>query len=195
MDAVNPQLVISHICDAPRELVYRAFTEPEHLAAWWGPVGNSLPRDEIEFDVRPGGYQRWTEISAADPDFRVHIYIALTDVAHGELLDGVMHVTGQLQDGIEPFETRVRIEFHDEPDGRTRLEIRQWLPERMSGPSEQGWQEALAKLDGELRSARAAAAAWTTGGVAHGKTDLRDERVSGRLYRGSTRRLQRVYSG
>ena len=54
---------VSRVFDAPRELVYRAFTDPDHLAPWWGPSGNSLPRDEIEFDVRPGGYQRWTEVS------------------------------------------------------------------------------------------------------------------------------------
>ena len=34
--------------------------------------------------------------------------VDLTDVADGELLEGVMHVTGQLQEGIEPFETRIR---------------------------------------------------------------------------------------
>jgi uncharacterized protein YndB with AHSA1/START domain len=33
------------VFDAPRELVYRAFTDPDHLAAWWGPIGNSLPRE------------------------------------------------------------------------------------------------------------------------------------------------------
>jgi hypothetical protein len=44
MDTATPQLVISRVFDAPRELVYRAFTDPDHLAAWWGPIGNSLPR-------------------------------------------------------------------------------------------------------------------------------------------------------
>ena len=97
MDTETPQLAISRVFDAPRELVYRAFTDPDHLAAWWGPIGNSLPRDQIEFDVRPGGYQRWIEVSASEPDLRVHIYVDLTDVADGELLEGVMHVTGQLQ--------------------------------------------------------------------------------------------------
>jgi hypothetical protein len=104
----------------------------------------------MEFDVRPGGFQRWTEFSAADPGVRVHISFDFTDVAEGQLLDGIMHVTGQLPEGIEPFETRVRIEFHDEADGRTRLEIRQWLPENMAAPSQQGWLEALTKLDAAL---------------------------------------------
>jgi uncharacterized protein YndB with AHSA1/START domain len=146
----TPQLALTRIVDAPRALVYQAFTDPDHFAAWWGPIGNSVPRDEIEFDVRSGGFQRWTEFSAADPGVRVRISFDLTDVAEGELLDGIMHVTGQLPEGIEPFETRVRIEFHDEADGRTRLEIRQWLPENMAAPSQQGWLEALTKLDAAL---------------------------------------------
>jgi uncharacterized protein YndB with AHSA1/START domain len=158
MDAGTPQLAISRVFGAPRALVYRAFTDPDELASWWGPIGNSLPRDQIEFDVRPGGYQRWVEVSASQPDLRVHIYIDLTDVADGELLEGVMHVTGQLQGSIEPFETKFRFEFHDEPDGRTRLEIRQWLPERMTGPSEAGWREAFSKLDARLRDVRAGSA-------------------------------------
>jgi hypothetical protein len=69
-----------------------------------------------------------------------------------------MQVTGRLQEGIEPFETRFRVEFHDEPDGRTRLEIRQWLPEHLAAPSEQGWLEAFAKLDVTLARDQAAAA-------------------------------------
>jgi uncharacterized protein YndB with AHSA1/START domain len=158
MNSEIPQLVISRVFDAPRELVYRAFTDPDHLAAWWGPTGNSLPRDEIEFDVRPGGYQRWTEVNAAVPGLRVHIHIHLTDVADGEPLEGVMHVSGRLQEGIEPFETRPRVEFHDEADGRTRLEIRQWLPEHLAHPSEAGWRQAFTKLDATLMNAQAVAA-------------------------------------
>ncbi len=146
----TPQLALTRIFDAPRTLVYRAFTEPDHLAAWWGPIGNSLPRDEMDLDVRPGGHMRWTELFAADPRVRVHIRIDLTEVVDGELLDGVMHVSGQLPEGLEPFETRVRIEFGDEADGRTRLEVRQWLADHLAPSSEAGWLEAFSKLDGAL---------------------------------------------
>jgi hypothetical protein len=95
-----------------------------------------------------------------EPDLRVHISVDLTDVADGELLEGVMHVTGQLPEGIEPFETKFRFEFHDEADGRTRLEIRQWLPEHLTGPSEGGWLEAFARLDAMLK--------WRSGWVVTG---------------------------
>ncbi|WP_063058092.1 hypothetical protein [Nocardia sienata] len=67
---------------------------------------------------------------------------AITDNRHG-----LVHVAGQLPDGVEPFETKVRIKFYDEADGRTRLEIRRWLPKHPTGNAEQGWLEALAKLE------------------------------------------------
>jgi hypothetical protein len=100
--------------------------------------------------VRPGGHQRWTEVFAADPRIRVNVHFNLAQVVDGELLDGTMHVTGHLPEGLEPFETRVRIEFHDEAGGRTRLEVRQWLPEHLASPSEQGWLEAFSKLEATL---------------------------------------------
>jgi hypothetical protein len=56
----------------------------------------------------------------------------------------------KLPEGFEPFETRVRLEFHDEADGRTRLEVRQWLPEHLASPNEEGWLEAFTKLDATL---------------------------------------------
>ena len=49
------ELVHSRLIDAPRERVYRAFAEPEHLARWWGPKG--FTNTFQEFDPRPGG--RW----------------------------------------------------------------------------------------------------------------------------------------
>jgi hypothetical protein len=61
-----------------------------------------------------------------------------------------MHITGQLPGGFEPFDTRVRIEFHDEADGRTRLEVRQWLPEHLVPPTTNGWGEAFTKLEAAL---------------------------------------------
>ena len=158
MNTETPQLAISRIFDAPRALVFRAFTDPDHLARWWGPSGNSLPRDEIDFDVHAGGFQRWTEVAAAEPDLRINVYVDLTDVANGALLEIVMHVSGRLQADLEPFETRFRIEFYDEPDEWTRLEIRQWLPAHLAGPSNRGWLEAFEKLDAALLHAQAAAA-------------------------------------
>ncbi len=46
-------LVMSRVFDAPRALVFAAFTKPEHLTHWWGPKGWTLPFCTVDF--RPGG--------------------------------------------------------------------------------------------------------------------------------------------
>lgn len=47
-------IVLERVFDAPRELVFRMFSESEHLRHWWGPRGWDLPVSELDF--RPGGY-------------------------------------------------------------------------------------------------------------------------------------------
>jgi len=54
-----PQLYLARVFNAPRALVYQAFTDPEQFAAWWGPRGNSLSPDGIEMDIRSGGHLQW----------------------------------------------------------------------------------------------------------------------------------------
>jgi uncharacterized protein YndB with AHSA1/START domain len=152
--STTPQLTLTRIVNAPRELVYRAFTDPDQFAAWWGPFGNALPRDEVEFDVRPGGYQQWHEVFPAEPGVWTRGRIDLTDVVDGKVLDGVMRITGNLPGSYEPFETRMRLEFYDEPDGRTRLEVSQWLRKDYVAPTENGWGEAFSKLDAVLAAVR-----------------------------------------
>jgi uncharacterized protein YndB with AHSA1/START domain len=46
-------LVITRTLEAPRELVWKAFTEPERMARWWGPPGSNVGRYTMDF--RPGG--------------------------------------------------------------------------------------------------------------------------------------------
>lgn len=95
-----------------------------------------------------------TEVNPAAPSLRVQVHLDLAEVAENEFIEGILRVVGHLPDGIEPFETRLRIEFHDDADASTRIEIRQWLPGRLAAPSEQGWQEPFAKLDATLAAAR-----------------------------------------
>ena len=49
----SDDLVISRTLDAPRDLVWKAWTEPERLAQWWGPKGCTIRVAKL--DVRPGG--------------------------------------------------------------------------------------------------------------------------------------------
>lgn len=52
----DPEIVNTRVLAAPREAVFRAFTDPELLARWWGPRG--FTNDFQEFDARPGGAWR-----------------------------------------------------------------------------------------------------------------------------------------
>ena len=45
--------VISRVFDAPRDLVFAAFTDPERMKHWWGPKGFTVVKSEM--DLRPGG--------------------------------------------------------------------------------------------------------------------------------------------
>jgi len=56
------EFTIARELDAPRELVFRAWTDPEHLTRWFGPRGCSTPRASIATDVRPGGTWRATMV-------------------------------------------------------------------------------------------------------------------------------------
>jgi uncharacterized protein YndB with AHSA1/START domain len=57
------QIEITRVYDAPRELVWRAWTVPEELVQWWGPSGWSTPLETVTMEVRPGGTFRLTSIS------------------------------------------------------------------------------------------------------------------------------------
>src|SRR5260370_33633751 len=47
------ELVLTRVFDAPRELVFKVWTDPEHVALWWGPHRFTNP--VCELDLRPGG--------------------------------------------------------------------------------------------------------------------------------------------
>lgn len=55
------ELNFTRTFDAPRELVFKAFTEPEHLKHWWGPKGYTI--NVVKFDLRPGGIFHYSQRS------------------------------------------------------------------------------------------------------------------------------------
>jgi uncharacterized protein YndB with AHSA1/START domain len=55
--SVDREIITSRVYDAPRELVFKAWTDPKHIARWWGPNGFTTTIHEM--DVRPGGAWRF----------------------------------------------------------------------------------------------------------------------------------------
>ncbi|QNA93119.1 MULTISPECIES: SRPBCC family protein [unclassified Microbacterium] len=85
------EIVVSRVIDAPRELVFEAFTEVRHLSHWWGPTGFTTSTRSFEFRVGgewvfvmhgPDGtdYPEWIVWTAIEPPSRIAL-------RHGEHRD------------------------------------------------------------------------------------------------------------
>jgi uncharacterized protein YndB with AHSA1/START domain len=144
--AQTKELVITRVFDAPRELVYKAFTDPDQLAQWFGPVGWSVPRETVEIDVRPGGHQRFVMVNDSDPEQRSPVDGTFVEVVENELLVGSEEWEG-VPDMQDAGPMQIRLEFHDE-DGKTRVVLRQgpYTPE-VEEMARQGWESSFTKLD------------------------------------------------
>ena len=55
-DRTAHELVITRVFDAPRALVFKCWTDPQHASMWWGPQGFTL--EACQMDVRVGGAWR-----------------------------------------------------------------------------------------------------------------------------------------
>jgi uncharacterized protein YndB with AHSA1/START domain len=80
-------IVITRVFDAPRELVFKAWTDPKHLMRWWGPKGFTNTIQEVE--VKPGGVWRFVMHGPDGMNYKNEIHFleieapALLVYAHG----------------------------------------------------------------------------------------------------------------
>ena len=114
-------LVLERILDAPRELVWRAWTDPEHMKRWWAPRPYQTP--EVEVELKPGG-KFYTRMTGPDGfDFRGTGCVL--EVVEGEKIAW----TSALGPGFRPVEIvedcggfpfTAIVTLEDNGDGRTR---------------------------------------------------------------------------
>jgi uncharacterized protein YndB with AHSA1/START domain len=118
--AQDPRAIIGvREFDAPRELVFEAWTDPKHLAQWWGPDGFTTTTSA--FDMRPGGVWRFIMHGPDGRDYENRI--TFDEVVKPERL--VYHHGGG--DDVEPVQFRTTVTFED-VGGRTRLTMRGVFP-------------------------------------------------------------------
>ncbi len=110
-DYANREIVTTRVLDAPRELVFRAFTEPEHLAKWWGPHGFTTSTQE--YDLRVGG--RWLLVMHGPQDVHYPGEFRFVEIAGPEKL---------VLDHVSPPKFRLTIFFEDLA-GKTKVSLRQ----------------------------------------------------------------------
>ena len=140
----RPDMTIVRVFDAPRDVVWKAWTEPRHLAQWFGPKGFTNP--VCEADVRPGGTMR---ITMQGPEGTLYPFVATYDEV---VVPERLVWTSQVEhDGNVSFEVR-QVTTFVERDGKTEITLQAFIlratPESADalGGIEQGWSQSLDKL-------------------------------------------------
>jgi uncharacterized protein YndB with AHSA1/START domain len=154
------ELVITRVIDAPRTLVFKAWTEPEHLVRWWGPKGFTTPY--CQMDVRPGGRFHHCMRSPEGREFwgrGVYREIVPPEriVFATSFADAAGNAVGPERYGMNPdwpFETLITVTFA-EHHGKTKLTVRQSVSVALAQSigAVQGWNETLDRLVAELAQA------------------------------------------
>jgi uncharacterized protein YndB with AHSA1/START domain len=123
----GPDFVIARVFDAPRDLVWKAFTEPERMKQWWGPKGFTVFASKM--DLRPGGTYHygmkapnggamWGKFVFREivPPERMVFINSFSDEAGG--------ITRHPGSQLWPLEMLSTFTFEEQPGGKTKLTIR-----------------------------------------------------------------------
>jgi uncharacterized protein YndB with AHSA1/START domain len=115
MSTADREISTSRVFDAPRELVWRVWTEPEHIAKWWGPNGF---RNTIKtMDVRPDGVWEFVMHGPDGRDYKNRV--VYREVVKPERLE--------YQHGPEPL-FDVTVTFEEEGPRKTRVSMTTLFP-------------------------------------------------------------------
>ncbi|HEX4014625.1 MAG TPA: SRPBCC domain-containing protein [Candidatus Cybelea sp.] len=147
-DGKDEVLTFQRVVDAPRPIVWQAWTDPKHAAKWWGPAGATVP--VFEADLRTGGSFR-IEIEHSGNTSRV-------EGIYEEIVEPERLVTsGSLtRNGTKLCDTRRIVTFEDD-NGKTAIAVQQTFfnlaPEAgdMSGGTKAGMEEYFDRLEAHLR--------------------------------------------
>jgi uncharacterized protein YndB with AHSA1/START domain len=118
--ALDREIVLCRVFDAPRELVFRAWTEKERLCAWFGPKGFTC--DTREIDIRVGG--RWRFDMIAPDGKRWDSRMVFLELKAPEKI--VFDHGSDMDD--DPNRFHVTITFDSQGDGKTVVTMRQLHP-------------------------------------------------------------------
>jgi uncharacterized protein YndB with AHSA1/START domain len=140
------EVTITRVLNAPRELVFKAWTDPKQLAQWWGPHG--FANSACEVDARLGGNLRICMDAPAFPNHWVHG--VFTEVRAPELL--AFTTTAFIDEsGNAALEGFNKITF-EEYNGKTKMTLQAILTKLAPGLEaaaegmEEGWSQSFERL-------------------------------------------------
>jgi uncharacterized protein YndB with AHSA1/START domain len=134
-------VLITREFDAPRAEVFRAWTDPETLAAWYGPEQAEIPPDRVHIDLRVGGRYELTMLLPGGREFTVvHEIVELVEPEVLVLRSEPMPEMGMSEPAF------LRVELHEHGTG-TRMTLRDGpYPAPGRDGAEAGWTAATAEL-------------------------------------------------
>jgi len=136
--ATRGDLVLTRTFDAPRKLVFKAWTDPKHLALWWGPRG--FTTEIREMDVKPGGAWRYIMRGADGHEYPFDgVYVEVVEPER-LVFDGSIHASPEQRVWTE-------VTFADR-EGKTEITVRQsysFESDATRGASV-GWNQQLDRL-------------------------------------------------
>jgi uncharacterized protein YndB with AHSA1/START domain len=138
----DQEVLITRIFEAPRERLFKAWTDPDEVAAWYGPEHMEAPRERVRIDLRVGGRWELTMVQrGGGAEFSIGYDIL--ELVEPELL--VLRSDPMPEMGMhEPVV--VRVEFHDH-GAKTRMTLSDGpYPPAGRGHAEAGWSAAFEKL-------------------------------------------------
>lgn len=111
-DKKDREIVVTRTFDAPRETVFAAFTEQEHVVNWWVPSGTKIH----EWDAKPGGLWRYSMPSPDGSEYPFKVQFVEIDKPERLVYDYGTDMEG----AGEP--TRTYVTFEDQ-NGKTRVTL------------------------------------------------------------------------
>jgi uncharacterized protein YndB with AHSA1/START domain len=155
------QVLITRVFDAPRGVVFKAWTECERLMRWWGPKGFATPFCKI--DLRPEGVFHYCMRSPEGRDYcGKGVYREIVEPERIIFTDFFVDEEGNPVPATHygmspdwPQEALVTVTFA-EHEGKTKLTLQHALgsvPTSERDMCQQGWSESLDKLAGDLANA------------------------------------------
>jgi uncharacterized protein YndB with AHSA1/START domain len=163
----SKDFVISRVLDAPRDLVWQCFTQPERMKQWWGPKGVKILKSQM--DLRIGGTYLY---GMQTPDGTVMwgrmIYRAITPPERLEFINSFSDEAGGLSRHplapTWPIELLSVFTFDEMPDGKTKFTVT-WTPHNATAEERAafdaghasmtgGWSGTMDQLEAYLKGAR-----------------------------------------
>jgi uncharacterized protein YndB with AHSA1/START domain len=139
----DQDVLITRILDAPREQVFKAWIDPDEVAAWYGPTHMEIPRESVRIDARVGSRWEVTMVPQAGGD-GFAIGYEIVELVEPELLSMRSDPVPGHPDG-----TVVRVEFHDHGP-KTRMTLSDGPFPTGRDHAAAGYEAALDKLAARL---------------------------------------------